>query len=262
MPSSSNRRRRSRQRFSKSLILWGATFIALIVAVVWTISVTSRNDSAPSASPAYVPPEPKPDLGVLELPPAGAKMTVFGDSWALGYSAKPDTRGFAYLTAEALGYTPNVLGASGTGYINDGPSGVGNYLHRMETLPADLDTQLLVLQGSLNDVTGRRQAYQNAKSTIELAHTKFPSATIIVVGPATDVLPVPPETERLARNLRQAASESDAYFISPVTRAWLNDENFAQYMDPETMHPNTEGHAYLAQQLADAIRQLAVAGQQ
>lgn len=45
---------------------------------------------------------------------------VVGDSWSMGYSAKPDTDGFVWQTGRAFGWDIDMRAVSGTGYVDAG----------------------------------------------------------------------------------------------------------------------------------------------
>ncbi|MDH3009537.1 SGNH/GDSL hydrolase family protein [Gordonia alkanivorans] len=186
----------------------------------------------------------------------GQKVTVFGDSWTSGYSADPPTLGFAHLVGSRLGASVTaVLGAGGTGYVNPGKKGVGNYLARMRALPVDPDTRLLIIQGGLNDFKDNANLAELVVQTIAVARQKFPKAQIVMVGLA------PPKMSNSARRidtvLQSAAEASNVPYISPVQEDWIAEDNVAAVIDPSTEHPSTAGHAYIADQMVRALTALA-----
>jgi lysophospholipase L1-like esterase len=120
----------------------------------------------------------------LDLPAHG-KVLTFGDSWTFGFNVAPRSRGFAYLTADALPLQGDVQGDPGTGYVNPGrpgPLDTGTYLQRLARLPAS-SPAMIIVQGSYSDT-----AYSPARigaaqgSTPAALRQRFPAALIVVLG--------------------------------------------------------------------------------
>lgn len=191
--------------------------------------------------------------------PAGTKTLVVGDSWALGYSAKPDTDGFVYQVAQQFGWQLDMKAVSGTGYVKPGPTNSGTYIQRLYEMPVDPNRTLVILQGSLNDVSGRFRVAKPAMSTLADVHYRFPRAQVIVIGPGTDVMPIPSESRMVSADLQWAAAKNRAYFIA-INDAFTR-KNFETLIDPVTHHPNNAGHDYLAKMVGTAVTSLMSQGQ-
>lgn len=191
----------------------------------------------------------------LEIP-AGASVVVYGDSWTFGAGATFRTDGYAYVLGTATGWDTTVLGYRGSGYLragSDGPS----FPEGIARLDTDPGVDLVIIQGSINDRRQGSAGYTDAVETAwdELAEV-YPSAQIVVLGPAPQVLPVESETARIDRDLRELAAERDWWYISPIDEDWITDENYLDVIDTSEAganHPSTEGHAYLAGKVESAL---------
>lgn len=207
--------------------------------------------TGPEAAPVITYPPPPP----IVLPP-NAKAVFLGDSWTEGYSALPETDGYAYLTEQAMGWTGTVLGANGTGYMT-GHEGIGPYVDRITALPPT-PADIVILQGSVND-TSKAEAPDfpaTVDRTIAAAKAKFTQADIVMFG----VCPVTASPTGLDVTLDQklgaAAERSSVHYISCISHRWINPSNVDDLIDPATEHPSTRGHVYLAQRLTAELRNL------
>lgn len=186
----------------------------------------------------------------------GTKAVFFGDSWTLGTSARPATKGFAYETISALHLNGQVEGVGGTGYLNPGLSGNQTYLQRINAFPVS-DAALVVLQGSVNDQNQNQITMGDEVDKVFAAmHAKFPAAQIVVLGPAPSDLPANSGVMRADDIIGNRAKAAGLNYISPLRQQWITPENFGSVIDPATHHPSTEGHSYLASKLVTALTAL------
>lgn len=212
----------------------------------------AKDSATPTASPTLAPPAP------LTFD-AGTKTLFFGDSWTFGMTAVPGTRGFAYLTAEQLQLDATVMGGPGTGYLNPGPAKEGTYSDRLNQLPAALDPQLVVVQGSIND--GNLSPIDlpvAANKFIAELKGKFPAAQVVMIGPAPNAYPVDQSVIRLDNYLGQVAANNSLNYISPLKDKWITAGNVSTIIDAKTMHPSNAGHAILASKTVDALNAIKV----
>jgi lysophospholipase L1-like esterase len=195
---------------------------------------------------------PAPDALVL---PADARVLVFGDSWTYGSAATDPTRGYAYVLGELTGWQSVVNGVRGSGYLKpgiDGPS----FGERIATLDPALDPDLVIVQGSINDrllvPDGYRAAVDAAWDALERI---YPTASIVVLGPAPHLLPVDAGTATIDETLATAAAARGWWYISPLDEGWITESNYLDVIDTGAgrNHPSTDGHAYLAERLARAL---------
>lgn len=218
---------------------WGAAEPVAPVAVA--------EGAAPA--PASVPPAP---LVVDE----GARVLVFGDSWVYGSAATVPTLGFAYLLADELGVETVVDGVRGSGYLKPGLDGPA-YGERIDALDPQLDPDVIIVEGSINDrklyPTGYRDAVTAAWDALQ---ARYPDAEIVVLGPSPQVLPVQEATRRIDADLSELAGARGWWYISPIADDWITEANYLDVIDTGPIgrdHPSTGGHAYLADRVAAAI---------
>ena len=193
--------------------------------------------------------------------PEHPHVLVFGDSWTYGSAASDPSLGYAYLLADLLGGETTVDGVRGSGYLKPGVDGPA-FGERIAALDPSLDPDLVIIQGSINDrasgVAGYREAVIAAWDA--LAAT-YPDATIVVLGPAPHELPVGAATARIDQDLAALAGGRGWWYISPVQEDWITDQNYLAVIDVDlgNRHPSTDGHRYLAEKVATALRDLMAA---
>lgn len=250
---------RSRARRLWLPLLGAALAVAAVCAVAvirpWGASepvapiAAAEGDAAVAAS---VPPAPL----VLE---DDARVLVFGDSWVYGSAATVPTLGFAYLLADELGVETVVNGVRGSGYLKPGLDGPA-YGERIDALDPALDPDLIIVEGSINDrrlyPTGYRDAVTAAWDGLA---ARYPDATIVVLGPSPQVLPVESSTRSIDADLGELAAARGWWYISPIADDWITTTNYLDVIDTGPIgrdHPSTDGHAYLAGRVADAIESM------
>lgn len=196
----------------------------------------------------------------LELPDE-PRVLVFGDSWVYGSAAIVPTLGFAYRLGDELGWDTVVDGVRGSGYLKPGIDG-GSYGQRVADLDPALDPDLIILEGSINDRRLYPAGYQEAVTSVwDALADLYPEARIVVLGPSPQVLPVEPATARIDADLAALAGARGWWYISPIAEGWISAENYAAVIDSSATgrdHPSTEGHAYLAARVAEALDRMTV----
>lgn len=190
---------------------------------------------------------------------AGTRTVIFGDSWTQGAAAARPELGYAHLTAQKFGWDNQVLGGSGTGYLNPGSTNIGTFSQRIAKLPEDTSVQLVIMQGSVNDQYRDLKALPGAATqTIQALKAKFPRAHIVVLGPAPNVVPADPTLLRIDNDLQSVTTAAKVTYVSPVIESWITPSNFRTYIDvAAASHPNNVGHAFLAGRVVAALKALA-----
>ena len=198
---------------------WPLAIAALAIAAVcavaalrpWAVepsAVVATGQEAVAAAAAPVP------LALPEQP----RVLVFGDSWTYGSAASLPTLGYAYVIGERLGWETTVDGVRGSGYLKPGLDG-GSYGERIAALDPALDPDLVIVEGSINDrrlaPTGYRDAVTAAWDALAAL---YPEATIVIMGPAPQVLPVQDATARIDADLAELAAARGWWYISPDRR--------------------------------------------
>jgi lysophospholipase L1-like esterase len=254
---SKKRSRTVEKRDPKTIAFWAFMVVALIAGVSMYAVAQARVPEVETADRIAVP-----DLVADEvtLPPIatppGTRAVFFGDSWTYGYAAEPITQGYAYQAGTELGWDYTVNGGSGTGYLNAGQEGKGTYLDRLRKLPIDPAVQVLVLQGGLNDSGITQPNLQDAaRATIAEARTRFPSATIVMLGPAPAKVPPSGGLLQVNADLSNVAAIEGLRYITSID--WIDTVNYGGIIDTTKKdHPSTEGHAFLAGRVVEAINGL------
>lgn len=187
-----------------------------------------------------------------------ARVLVFGDSWVYGSAATVPTLGFAYRLADVLGVETVVDGVRGSGYLKPGIDGPA-YGDRIAALDPALDPDLIILEGSINDRRLYPAGYRDAVTAAwDALDARYPDADIVILGPAPQVLPVEDATRSIDAELSELAGARGWWYISPIAEDWITDANYLDVIDTGIGrdHPSTDGHAYLADRVAEAIERM------
>lgn len=235
---------------------WLTMIVAMLAIVVVCVIGTWRPWSTPAAPDAAAETAQVSLAPALLALPEFPRVLVFGDSWVYGSAATVVTEGFAYVLSERLGWDAIIDGVRGSGYLKPGIDG-GSYGERIAALDPNLDPDLVIVEGSINDRRLFPDGYQDAVTAAwdQLA-ALYPEAHIVILGPAPQVLPVEPATVRIDGVLSALAAERGWWYISPIEDEWITDANYRDVIDTSDIgrnHPSSPGHAYLADRLGEAL---------
>ncbi|WP_175986002.1 SGNH/GDSL hydrolase family protein [Microbacterium tenebrionis] len=240
-----------------------AALIAIVAAVacgvllgVWRPWVPAVGDSPVLASEESAAIAPTP-LVLPEHP----RVLVFGDSWTYGSAASEPTLGYAYVLADLIDGETIVDGVRGSGYLKPGIDGP-DFGDRIATLDPELDPDLVIIQGSINDHKLGSVGYRDAvTSAWDALAATYPDTPIVVLGPAPHMLPVGAGTIRIDQDLEALTAARGWWYISPVQDQWITEQNYLDVIDVEVgkRHPSTAGHRYLAEKVAAALADIEAA---
>ncbi|WP_301844409.1 SGNH/GDSL hydrolase family protein [Rhodococcus pyridinivorans] len=246
---------------------WAFMVIALIVAsgLYWALSVRADDNDSTYVSqytPAPALPDPRP---AERLPlPNEPRLLVIGDSWTWGQGVTPHTQGYAYKVGELMGWPVEVNGGRGSGYVTDSMTpdaeNPERFPTRVKAMPESLavpDPNIIIVQGSINDLAQPPQIEAAAFATLRDLKRVFPDASLVVVGPIypPDVLSSKRAFD-VEQALRKAAIYTESAFIDPTQGGrFIPDDQWAAAMGPDS-HPNALGHQLIANELSARLKVL------
>lgn len=245
-------------RDRKTVAFFAFMAVALVAAVGMYWASTARTTSA---NDAYVSNyTPSPEGTVAPLPTVDltrVKSVLFiGDSWTYGTAADHITKGFAYNAAKRLDVTSEVHGFGSVGYLNPGKDGQGNFAARWAKVTPEITPDLVIVEGSQNDVNQLESLTDAANGFITSLKGQFPQAQIVMMGPAPATEGLISTLGSIDNTLQGVATSQGVAYISPLALSWFNTTNLVQFMDPMNgaPHPNTAGHNFVAERLVAELK--------
>ncbi|MDQ0689887.1 acyl-CoA thioesterase-1 [Arthrobacter sp. W4I7] len=215
-----------------------------------TATATASLNPTPTASATATAQQ----LGI-ELP-AQPVLLILGDSYTAGYGAAQPDQGWAYLLARQLGYPTDIDGVPGTGFAWGGGSQDelgGEYEVRLRDIAANpaFVPNVLILQGGQNDarIANPEEVTAATSQTIEAARRFWPGMQVVVLGPSAPQ-PLAEELRGVNSAVRAGAAAASAPYVDAVEAGWFTSAN-SQEFDSDGAHPNTAGHAYLAEKFLE-----------
>jgi acyl-CoA thioesterase I len=231
-------------------------YVPLVCLLAAALTACAAPPTSPSTEEAR---RPSASASVTAGPVEGQAqpepIAVIGDSYTTGSPADsgPPALWPALLTGDD--FTVTAYAWSGTGYAStwETPEGPSNYVTRVDQMPgAGIDTVLFF--GSINDgFFGYDTTRGGADEAFAKALAKWPDATILVVGPASPIWPVPGGYLAARDATRDAARAAGLTFIDPIDDGWF--EGMPELIGVDGIHPNDQGHAYLAERLRRVLEE-------
>jgi acyl-CoA thioesterase I len=222
---------------------------------------TAPASAAPTATPsaaATATPTASATAGRLGIElPAKPVLLILGDSYTAGSGAGREDQGWAYVVARSLGYPTNIDGADGTGFAWGGGArddGGREYEVRLREISRDprFVPNLLILQGGQNDaqLNNPEELKTATAQTIEAARRFWPGIQVVVLGPSAPQ-PLADELRGANTAVRAGAAAASAPFIDAYEAGWFTRTNSPGF-NADGTHPNSAGHAYVAQKFLEA----------
>lgn len=163
-------------------------------------------------------------------------IVTFGDS----YADTTNTRSWAYMLAQKLGWTLHNYAKSGAGYTAPNTT----YMSEFNTAKADKtynhnDVSLVVIGGSRNSNDGYTGAVKTAAQELFRAvNSEYPNARIIAVPMLWDKKPVSGYWRYNAASIDEAAILTG---VESIPWAWTWNLGRENAFDGENIHPNELG---------------------
>ncbi|WP_190987493.1 SGNH/GDSL hydrolase family protein [Pseudarthrobacter sulfonivorans] len=186
----------------------------------------------------------------IELP-AKPVFLILGDSYTAGTGADREDQGWAYVVARALGYPTNIDGVGGTGFAwGGGPQDDRGLEYEVRLREISRNPRfvpnVLILQGGQNDseLNNPDELKTATAQTIDAARRFWPGVQVLVLGPSAPQ-PLAEELRGANTAVRAGAAAANAPFIDAYEAGWFTRANSPGF-DADGAHPNTAGHAYLA----------------
>lgn len=196
----------------------------------------------------------------IELP-AEPVLLIVGDSYTAGVGADQPEQGWANLVAGQLGYPTNIDGVPGTGFAWGGgeqDEQGREYEVRLREIAANpaFVPNMLILQGGQNDalVPDPDEVEAATAQTIEAARRFWPGVQVVVLGPSAPQ-PVAEELRGANSAVRAGAAAAGAPFVNALEAGWFTSANSPDF-DFDSIHPNTAGHAYIAEKFLESWARL------
>jgi lysophospholipase L1-like esterase len=182
-------------------------------------------------------------------PPRPPRVVVFGDSYSDGRRPETGEHGWVRLVARELGIETVNNAVSGCGYVDLGQGVTLPYMVTTATAP---DPDLVVVFGSINDRPQSPVAvWLAAVVTFAAVRAWAPDAPLLVIGPQYPTGYVTDVMWALRGAVMEAATDAGATFVDPLTEQWFADR--PDLIGSDGLHPNSRGHAYLADLIGPRI---------
>lgn len=163
-------------------------------------------------------------------------IVTFGDS----YADTTNTKSWAYMLAQKLGWTLHNYAKSGAGYINPNTT----YMNEFNTAKADTsynhdDVSLVVIGGSRNSNDGYTGSIKTAAQELfQSVSGEYPNARIIAVPMLWDKTPVSGYWRYNAASVDEAAILTG---VESIPWAWTWNLGRENAFDSKDVHPNELG---------------------
>lgn len=236
---------------------WAIGAVVLLIAAIAFMAV-ALVVSSNRTRPTYDAARASAANAAAEASEAASQPSVvafLGDSYTVGTGADAPERGYAPLTAQALGARPIVAGQGGTGYVSNGNDPEkAPFTGRVSDVAG---ATLVVVEGSVNDRFATPAEIQDAAAAVfDDIKAATPEVRIVALG-----APFTPDTEEprvqvTKDSVAAAAAAAGVVFIDPA--GWLDVADDSLWSDG--VHPSQVGHEIIANRLAQQLETV-LAGQ-
>ena len=240
-------------RWTRYLGALGAVVVIGVIAAVVMPGASGAAQSAPTIRLVSQRSSAVVRVGNRDCRPSGSEqgpplMAVVGASFTAGVGAERPEDGWAHLVAQQLGWRAEVDGVSGSGFLAPGADGLGPMDRQLDRL--DLPgtrPSLVIIQSGHNDVgQADAQLVSSVEAAVHQVHDIDPAARVALMTVfTTGQTPDPASAATDAVIVRSArAADPRVIILDPLAEAW----HFPTIGDG--LHPNEEGHRWIAQRAA------------
>lgn len=191
-------------------------------------------------------------------------VMMFGDSYTAGTSQTAPERTYAAQTGRRLGWQVIIGGRAGTGFLAKvgGRDFGALYADQLAWRPAP---DMVLVSGGHNDVGRPAAAVAGAAQRLLTdMGRRWPGTHLVLMGPMFGG-DAPRDGLRIRDALRGVAIRLRIRFIDPVDAQWITGDrrrgrgNAPKYVMRDGVHLNEAGAGYVADRLAEKLRDLGLA---
>ena len=190
------------------------------------------------------------------------ELIVIGDSYAQGIGASDAAHRYANIVANALGLNLHNYGIGGTGFNNQGSAGNGRFDNQINIAINDDSyphnkVKYIIVEGGTNDWGDMDTARTVTQIICEKAKENFPNARILFVltqGVGPGSIGLYPANKII--NYPAIQETASKYDNADVLRGdfWFNIWNATDFSSGDMIHPNDNGHQFIASRIICALR--------
>jgi lysophospholipase L1-like esterase len=182
------------------------------------------------------------EIGLVRTVTMGSgSVVVLGDSYSVGSGLTDRTKAWPALVGKAEGWTTQVAGVGGTGFVNEGPCGGQSFGNRLG-LAMSQSPETLIIAGGINDSESDPAAVGSAANA--LLGQVASISSVVLVGPSN--APAKKNIPAIDHALAEAAAANGREYVSALT--WDLD------YQPDGLHPTEAGHQAYARHIGQALQ--------
>lgn len=237
----------------------------LVTTVVLTSATRAHSDSfvatAPATAPATaiapIPAQPATAVIATAAPtpaatpaPATLQVLTIGDSIMRGYGLN-QSEAWPELISAQTGWQLSNLACDGAGFLTVGsPTECGSTFVEVSRSAADLNPDIIIIEGSSNDFGQSNPELQEATDTaLQLLRSEFPGAEIIGLSTVWSETTPPDQLATINSQVQQAVAAVGGTYLDigqPMS-------GHPELMQDDDVHPTAAGQEILAVAIRAAI---------
>jgi lysophospholipase L1-like esterase len=200
-----------------------------------------------------------------DVPSTRPSVLFVGDSYTVGAMLRNAQDSYPELIAVKASWDLHVDAQGATGFISDGQgTGNGDTSRLIDRLAADKRSfpavDLLIVDAGRNDLGDPPEDVTTAISDyLTEARKLWPSAKIVEIFPAYVSTSGPFEGyPELLDKISASVSAVGGTLVDPIAEGWYSNVNALSLTASDHLHPNLEGHAYIADRLLASLRRIGI----